>query len=135
LEPIRWMVGPVETFTLGLCAITTSGAVLDPHSRTRAASAGAGSETATASGSEREGCSGPTMRKPIMASKLAPCRGGSPHSGQATRSAAAAGPNRARPPGQHAWIMREPSLLRLPPAFLLLCLKTSPRKREEREAR
>ncbi len=69
---------------------------------------GIGIETSTASGSAWGASSGRNRRYPTPPLSPASVCGGSPHIGQAVRNADAAGVNRIRQPGQHAWVMSDP---------------------------
>jgi hypothetical protein len=66
---------------------------------------GIGIDTATAWGSECGTSPGLNRRKPTTLSTPASVWGGSPHFGQATRYAAAAGVKRSRQSGQHTWVI------------------------------
>jgi hypothetical protein len=70
---------------------------------------GIGRETATASGSERGTSSSLNRRKPNASSKPDIVWGGSPHCGQATRYAAAAGVKRNRHSEQQTWVIADRS--------------------------
>lgn len=71
-----------------------------------------GIEMAAAWGRSTGRSSGPMRRKPNVLSRLVICCGGSPHSGQATRYAAAAGVKRSRQRGQQAWVITDPFRLK-----------------------
>jgi len=69
---------------------------------------GIGIETATASGSGCGTSSSLNRRKPSAPSRPASVWSGQPHSGQATRCAAAAGVKRSRQSGQQTWVIADP---------------------------
>ena len=93
----------VELALAPVCHQAEDAYVLVGHDRGLSGS-GIGSTLATASGSERGTSSTVKTRKPTVPSRLDGC-GGSPHCGQATRYAPAAGVKRSRQGGQQRWIM------------------------------
>ncbi len=72
----------------------------------RVLGSGAGIERADTWGSSMGRSSGPRRRQPTALS-LVICWGGSPHSGQATMYAAAAGVKRSRQRGQQSWVITD----------------------------
>ena len=97
----------------------------------RARGSGAGGRPIRPQAARRE-LLGPTRRNPSRSAAPELACGGSPHSGQATKYAAAAGVNRTRHPGQHAWFISGEPFVEMATAVRLSPSKPNPAARSER---